>query len=62
MSKVTANSQPSEQLQLGLFMPNCSNSVSISTYKAVPDDWTYDSNKAIARKLGMTETTVLIAR
>ncbi len=49
MSNLTANSQPSEQLQLGLFMPNCSNSVSISTYKAVPDDWTYDSNKAIAQ-------------
>jgi dimethylsulfone monooxygenase len=39
---------PREPLQLGLFMPNCSNSVSISTYKAVPDDWTFGSNKAIA--------------
>lgn len=37
-----------EPLQLGLFMPNCSHSVSISTYKAVPDDWTFESNQAIA--------------
>ena len=33
-----------EPLRLGLFMPNCSNAYSISTYKPVPDDWTYDSN------------------
>ncbi|HVB78373.1 MAG TPA: LLM class flavin-dependent oxidoreductase [Candidatus Binataceae bacterium] len=37
-----------EPLQLGLFMPNCSNLYSFSSYKPVPDDWTYASNKAIA--------------
>ncbi len=36
-------------MHLGIFMPNCSNSFSISTYKLVPDDWTYDSNLEIAR-------------
>jgi len=36
-------------LQLGIFMPNCSNAYSISTYKPVPDDWTYESNKQIAQ-------------
>src|SRR5229473_4526024 len=36
-------------LGLGLFMPNCSNAYSISTYKPVPDDWTYESNAQIAR-------------
>ena len=35
-------------LRLGLFMPNCSNAYSISTYKPVPDDWTYESNAQIA--------------
>jgi FMNH2-dependent dimethyl sulfone monooxygenase len=35
-------------LALGLFMPNCSNAYSISTYKPVPDDWTYRSNLEIA--------------
>src|SRR6266851_9203127 len=35
-------------LGLGLFMPNCSNAYSISTYKPVPDDWTYQSNARIA--------------
>jgi len=35
-------------LQIGLFMPNCSNLYSFSTYKPVPDDWTFRSNKAIA--------------
>ncbi len=30
-------------------MPNCSNAYSISTYKPVPDDWTYESNAQIAR-------------
>ncbi|HLW69355.1 MAG TPA: hypothetical protein VKS22_01915 [Candidatus Binataceae bacterium] len=29
-------------LQLGLFMPNCSYTASISTRKRVLDDWTYD--------------------
>ena len=33
----------------GLFMPNCSNAYSISTYKPVPDDWTYEANAQIAR-------------
>ncbi len=36
-------------MQLGLFMPNCSNAYSISTYKPDPDDWTYESNLRIAR-------------
>ena len=36
-------------LGLGLFMPNCSNAYSITTYKPVPDDWTYESNAQIAR-------------
>ncbi|MGR8918217.1 MAG: LLM class flavin-dependent oxidoreductase [Gammaproteobacteria bacterium] len=35
-------------LQLGLFMPNCSNMYAISTYRTVPDEWPYESNKAIA--------------
>jgi alkanesulfonate monooxygenase SsuD/methylene tetrahydromethanopterin reductase-like flavin-dependent oxidoreductase (luciferase family) len=35
-------------LQLGLFMPNCSSLYSFSSYKPVPDDWTFRSNKAIA--------------
>lgn len=38
-----------EPLVLGLFMPNCSNAYSISTYKPVPDDWTYEANAQIAR-------------
>ncbi len=38
-----------EGMHLGIFMPNCSNSYSISTYKAVPDDWTFESNLAITR-------------
>lgn len=36
-------------LSLGLFMPNCSNSPSISTYKPKPDDWTFESNLQIAQ-------------
>jgi FMNH2-dependent dimethyl sulfone monooxygenase len=36
-------------LSLGLFMPNCSNAYSISTYKPVPDDWTFEANAQIAR-------------
>jgi alkanesulfonate monooxygenase SsuD/methylene tetrahydromethanopterin reductase-like flavin-dependent oxidoreductase (luciferase family) len=36
-------------MQLGLFMPNCSNAYSISSYKPDPDDWTYESNLRIAR-------------
>jgi dimethylsulfone monooxygenase len=35
-------------LSLGLFMPNCSNAYSISTYKPEPDDWTYEANARIA--------------
>jgi alkanesulfonate monooxygenase SsuD/methylene tetrahydromethanopterin reductase-like flavin-dependent oxidoreductase (luciferase family) len=38
-----------DPLSLGLFMPNCSNSVSISTYKPKPDDWTFASNLQIAQ-------------
>jgi alkanesulfonate monooxygenase SsuD/methylene tetrahydromethanopterin reductase-like flavin-dependent oxidoreductase (luciferase family) len=38
-----------EPLALGLFMPNCSYGYSITTYKPVPDDWTYESNVKIAR-------------
>lgn len=37
------------QLQLGLFMPNCGAGYSISTYKADPGVWTYESNLRIAR-------------
>ncbi|HZO82189.1 MAG TPA: LLM class flavin-dependent oxidoreductase [Candidatus Binataceae bacterium] len=52
-SPVTKRSAPEEEarapLALGLFMPNCSNAYSISTYKPVPDDWTYESNAQIAR-------------
>lgn len=35
-------------LQLGIFMPNCSNAYSISTYRTEPDEWPYESNKRIA--------------
>lgn len=35
-------------LQLGLFMPNCSNMSAISTYRTVADEWDYPSNRAIA--------------
>ena len=45
----TAAGEQREPLGLGLFMPNCSNAYSISTYKPVPDDWTYESNAQIAR-------------
>jgi len=37
-----------DPLKLGIFMPNCSYSMSISTYKPVPDDWTYAENLRIA--------------
>ena len=37
-----------EPLQLGIFMPNCSNAYSISTYRTGPDEWPYASNKRIA--------------
>ncbi|MGE0822612.1 MAG: LLM class flavin-dependent oxidoreductase [Candidatus Binatia bacterium] len=38
-------------LQLGLFMPNCSNMYAMSTYRSeqsLPDEWPYESNKQIA--------------
>jgi len=35
-------------LQLGLFMPNCSNMSAISTYRIVPDEWDFDANRRIA--------------
>lgn len=35
-------------LQLGIFMPNCSNMYAISTYRTEPDEWPYESNKQIA--------------
>src|ERR1700722_18588994 len=38
-----------DPLALGLFMPNCSNSPSITTYKPKPDDWTFESNLQIAQ-------------
>jgi dimethylsulfone monooxygenase len=41
------NNEP-RRMQLGLFMPNCSNAYSISTYKPDPNDWTYESNLKIA--------------
>ena len=37
-----------DSLQLGLFMPNCSNMYAISTYRTGPDEWPYESNKRIA--------------
>lgn len=41
-------SDQTRSLQLGLFMPNCSNMSAISTYRIVPDEWDYESNKRIA--------------
>jgi len=38
----------SSTLQLGLFMPNCSNMSAISTYRIVDDEWPYETNKKIA--------------
>lgn len=35
-------------LELGLFMPNCSNLSAISTYRVVEDEWPYATNKQIA--------------
>lgn len=37
-----------ETLKLGLFMPNCSYSMSISTYKPNPDEWEFEHNVKIA--------------
>ena len=36
------------ELELGLFMPNCSNMSAISTYRIVEDEWPYETNKEIA--------------
>ena len=38
----------SAALELGLFMPNCSNMSAISTYRVVEDEWPYERNKQIA--------------
>ena len=38
-----------EKLHLGLFMPSVSHMPNISHYKAVPDDWTFASNRLIAQ-------------
>jgi alkanesulfonate monooxygenase SsuD/methylene tetrahydromethanopterin reductase-like flavin-dependent oxidoreductase (luciferase family) len=46
---MSADAQAGRKMQLGLFMPNCSNAYSMTTYKPVPDDWTYESNLKIAR-------------
>ncbi len=43
------NDAPRGPLQLGLFMPNCSYTASISTYKPDPGDWTFESNLRIAQ-------------
>jgi alkanesulfonate monooxygenase SsuD/methylene tetrahydromethanopterin reductase-like flavin-dependent oxidoreductase (luciferase family) len=45
---ITPNTDNRLPLALGLFMPNCSNSPSISTYKPKPDDWTFESNLKIS--------------
>lgn len=42
------HSEGRESLQLGIFMPNCSNMYAISTYRTAPDEWPYESNKRIA--------------
>src|ERR1700719_3345725 len=49
MSLRTAIDEQREPMSLGIFMPNCSYTASISTYKPDPDDWTYESNLRIAR-------------
>ncbi len=38
-----------EPLRIGIFMPSVSHMPNISRYKAVPDDWTFDSNRRIAQ-------------
>lgn len=40
-------------LQLGIFMPNCSNMQAISTYRSGPDEWSYESNERIALPLNL---------
>lgn len=42
-------SSSKDPLQLGLFMPNCSNMSAISTYRIVDDEWPYATNRAIAQ-------------
>jgi len=49
MSLRAAVSEEREPMSLGIFMPNCSYTASISTYKPDPGDWTYESNLRIAR-------------
>jgi hypothetical protein len=51
---MSVNSSPEDRppLKLGLFMPNCSNSYSISTRKRDPDDWTYESPKSLRDDAG----------
>jgi hypothetical protein len=49
MSLPAAIDEQREPMSLGIFMPNCSYTASISTYKPDPDDWTYESNLRIAR-------------
>ena len=43
-----AENKERDGLQLGIFMPNCSATYHISSYKPEPDDWTFESNKQIA--------------
>ncbi len=38
-----------QALELGLFMPNCSNMSSISTYRVVADEWPFETNRQIAQ-------------
>jgi len=40
---------PKEPIKLGLFMPNCSYAMSISTYKPNPDEWEFEHNVKIAQ-------------
>ena len=49
MQPSAATAEQRAELSLGIFMPNCSYSCSISTYKPDPDDWTFESNTAIAQ-------------
>lgn len=49
MSLRIAADEERAPMSLGIFMPNCSYTASISTYKPDPGDWTYESNLRIAR-------------
>jgi len=40
---------PKEPIKLGLFMPNCSYAMSISTYKPNPEEWEFEHNVKIAQ-------------